>query len=350
MAKQEGARQESRFVVISTCPDVCKSPTTPAPYQISGFLDKSILVSPNVRSNGVPVFHMGSRVATVIGDEAGVGGGVVSQSIKGFCKPIVPVTSVRVNGQFANDSVITYMLMNGATPEGPFNTIGQLKFLGPMFFADVGPGGTVPPGANSIVAGENGAEMGCLPKLGGIGGAGGGGLGDLVGMAKKAYGLATTDWSNPSAVLGAIGGVAGMAGMGGLAQATQLAQQGYNLATADWSNPGAAMGAIMGAAGPMLGGLGLGGGGGGTGPILTTGGFAGGNPAAGIPAGSNSGGNNAPFITTGGFAGGNPAAGIPAGSNSGVNNAPFVTTGGFAGGNPADNFPPGLTSIDTFGF
>ncbi|MCA9062808.1 MAG: DUF4150 domain-containing protein [Planctomycetaceae bacterium] len=244
---------DAQFMVMSICPDVCKSPAVPVPYPIVGLLDKSILVSPNVRSRGKPIFHMGSRVATVIGDEAGVGGGVVSQMLKGFCKPFVPVTTVRINKQFANHNDICYMLMNGASPEGPFNTIGQVLFLGPVFCADVGPGGKIPAGSNPPVQAESFVEGGCMPDIGGLPGSDGSGLGDIIGMAKQAYSLATTDWSNPSAVLGAIGGAAGMAGLGSVAQAAQIAQQGYSLATADWSNPGAAMGAVMGIAGPVLG-------------------------------------------------------------------------------------------------
>jgi hypothetical protein len=205
---------------------------------------------------------MGSRVATVVGDEAGVGGGVASQVIKGFCKPLVPVTTVRINKQFANHNDICYMLMNGASPEGPFNTIGQVLFLGPMFFADVGPAGTIPAESNPPPQSESFVEGGCMPKLDQLAGAGGGGLADIVGLAQKAYSLATTDWSNPSAVLGAIGGVAGMAGLGGLSQAVSLASGAVGLATADWSNPGSALGAAMAVAGPMLGGA-MGGGGGG---------------------------------------------------------------------------------------
>ncbi|MBX3421506.1 MAG: DUF4150 domain-containing protein [Pirellulaceae bacterium] len=252
MALKEGTRQDSQFIVMSICPDVCKSPTVPVPYPIVGFLDKSIFISPNVRSLGKPVFHMGSRVATVMGDEAGVGGGVASQVIKGFCKPIVPITTVRINGQFANHNDICYMLMNGASPEGPFNTIGQVLFLGPMFFADVGPGGTIPPGTNPPIQANSIVEGGCLPDMSGMPGGGFGDLGEVIDIAKQAYALATTDWRNPASVLGAIGGVAGLANFGQLAQAAQLAQTGYSLATADWSNPGAAMGAVMGIAGPML--------------------------------------------------------------------------------------------------
>ena len=63
MAVNEGTRMDSRFMVMSIVPDVCKSPVVPVPYPIVGFLDQSILTSPNVRAAGVPVFHMGSRVA-----------------------------------------------------------------------------------------------------------------------------------------------------------------------------------------------------------------------------------------------------------------------------------------------
>ncbi len=244
---------DAQFLVISLVPDVCKSPLVPVPYPIVGYLNQSILVSPNVRARGVPVFHMGSRVATVVGDEAGVGGGVMSQVFKGMCRPVVPVPTVRINGQMDTHHHQTLMLMNCAGPNGPCNTLGHVKFIGPMFNASVGPAGTIPAESNPPVAAESFAEGGCLPKLEQMAGASGG-LNDIVGMAQQAYSLATMDWSNPSAVLGALGGVAGMAGLGSLSQAASLASGAAGLATADWSNPGAALGAAMGVAGPMLGG------------------------------------------------------------------------------------------------
>jgi hypothetical protein len=184
-----------------------------------------------------------------------------------------------------------------------------------MYFAEVGPSGTVPPGANSIVAAETPGEVGCMPGLAGLASSSGGGLGDLVGLAQKAYGLATTDWSNPGAVLGAIGGVAGMAGFGDVAQVAGLAQQAHGLLTADWSNPGAAMGGLMGIAGPMLSGSG------GLGGLISPGESSG--PTGGTP----------PFMTTGGFAGGNPAQDILTGSRAPVG----------AGG-----LPPGLVACSGF--
>jgi hypothetical protein len=264
MAVNEGTRMEATFLVISLVPDVCKSPLVPVPYPIVGYLNQSILVSPNVRANGKPIFHMGSRVATVIGDEGGVGGGVASQVFKGMCRPVVPVPTVRINGQMHTYHQQTLMLMNCAGPEGPCNTLGHVKYILPMYNADVGPAGTIPADSNPPVSAESFAEGGCMPGLDQIPGMSGG-LGDIVGLAQKAYGLATTDWSNPAAALGAIGGLAGMAGLGGLAQAANLASGVAGLATADWSNPGAAMGAAMGIAGPLLGGMMGGSGGGGSG-------------------------------------------------------------------------------------
>ncbi|MBN1853270.1 MAG: DUF4150 domain-containing protein [Pirellulales bacterium] len=251
MADKEGTRQDAQFMVISLVPDVCKSPTVPVPYPIVGYFNNSIRTSPNVRFRGVPAFHMQSRVATVIGDEAGIGGGVNSNTFKGMCKPIIPVPTVRVNKQMINHHQLTLMWMNCLGPEGQGNTIGSVKFIGLMMSGPVGPGGTVPSNSNPPANAESIAEGGCMPKLDALGGLGGG-LENIVGLAKQAYSLATTDWSNPSAVLGTIGGVAGMAGMGNVAQAAQATQLGYSLATADWSNPGAAMGAAMGIASPMI--------------------------------------------------------------------------------------------------
>ena len=253
MAEKEGGRQDGQFIVISLVPDVCKSPSAPVPYQVVAYLDKSVRVSSNVRHNGKWAFHMGSRVATVNCHEAGIGGGIMSSAYKGFCRPIIPALKVRVNGNLHTHHEDTLMLMNCMGPDGPFNTIGYLKFLGPMYNADVGPNGTVPTGTNPPVVADSFVEGGCLPKLDSIPGLGGSsGLGDIVDLAQKAYNLATTDWSNPGAALGAIGNLAGLAGLGGLSEAAAMARQGYQLATTDWSDPGAAVAAATGIAGTIL--------------------------------------------------------------------------------------------------
>lgn len=249
MALNEGTRQDGQFVCISLTPDVCKSPVAPVPYPIIGVFSDSTLLSPNVRFRGKPVFTMKSRLTTVVGDEAGVGGGVVSGVNKGWCEPISHNPTVRVNGEYVAYNAESYMKMNMPGPSGPHNTIGQVKFLGPMIALSVDPSGSIPPGDPPIIpetAAESSFVGNLMEQAGGIEG--------LIGYAQQAYALATTDWSNPGAVLGAIGGVAGFAGLGQVAQVASYAQQAYGLATTDFSNPGAVIGAAMGIAGPVIGG------------------------------------------------------------------------------------------------
>ena len=186
-------------------------------------------------------------------DEAGTGGGVISQVLKGMCRPIFPAPTVFINGHLHCHHQLSTMFMNCAGPEGPGNTIGQVIFNGPMYYAEVGPGGTIPSETNPPPQAESFAEGGCMPKLDKLPGSSLGGLQDIVGLAQQAYNLSKTDWKNPASVLGAIGGLAGMAGLGGFAQAAQMAAGVAGMATADWSNPGAAMGAAMNAAGSMFG-------------------------------------------------------------------------------------------------
>ena len=123
MAFQEGTAQSNGFIVVSNSPDVCKSPDKPIPYNIVGFLGDSILVSTNVRFQKKYVFDTVSRVATVVGNEAGVGGGVASQINKGMCKPVAgPSTTVRCNGnQICRHDTSIYE-MNLLGPEGTSNT------------------------------------------------------------------------------------------------------------------------------------------------------------------------------------------------------------------------------------
>jgi hypothetical protein len=65
--------------VRSTLPDVCKSPSAPVPYTNVAFAKTLADGTVTVRSNGGAMNGvLGSRFATSIGDEPGVGGGVVS--------------------------------------------------------------------------------------------------------------------------------------------------------------------------------------------------------------------------------------------------------------------------------
>ena len=152
MASLEGTAQSAGFIVVSQSPDVCKSPGTPIPYPIVGFLNNSVLVSTNVRFQGFWVFDTISRVATVVGNEAGLGGGLVSQTNLGMCKPVAgSSTTVKCNGQqiCRHDTAIYEMNMLGS--EGSSNTIGKVYYLGAMMSGSVGPKGSMPNGANGNI-------------------------------------------------------------------------------------------------------------------------------------------------------------------------------------------------------
>ena len=252
MAFEEGTAKTSDFIVKSLVPDFCLSPGAPVPYDIVGFLDESIMTSPNVRFKGFPVFDMASRVTTVWGDELGIGGGVISGVNKGMCRPFIPVTTVRCNGFLTCRHHKTLFFMNCAGPEGPGNTIGEVIFLGAMAPGPVGPCGVLPPNANSIVAPQTPGEIGCLPDLGSMADGLGSSIDDMVDLAQKAYQLSQVDWSNPQAALGAIAGVAGMAGFPEIADAMNMANKAVGIAKSGLSNPGALLDAAMGLAGPLM--------------------------------------------------------------------------------------------------
>jgi len=243
MATREGTRASAEFICVSLAPDVCKSPSIPVPYKILSLFDCAVNFSTNVRFRTRNVFRHNSRLSTVRCDEPGVGGGVLSGVNMGYCRPISMTHSktVRVNGSFVDYHVGTYMFMNCAGPEGPFNTIGQVIFLGNMLPGPVSPSGKIP---KSSIDGSSGILSDIQSSLGDVEG--------LIAKGKKLYELAKTDWSDPSSVLGAIGGVAGIAGLQDVADmaktAKDLYDKGKQIAQTDWSNPKQALAALAGIA------------------------------------------------------------------------------------------------------
>ena len=244
MAKNEGARASVEFICVFLVPDVCKSPTMPVPYKIYSLFDCAVNHSKNVKFRTRYAFHHKSRLATVRGDEAGVGGGILSGVNMGFCRP-VPGThskSVRVNGTHVDYHRGTYMYMNCAGPEGQFNTIGKVLFLGNML-----PGPVIK--KDPAKEPPKSEEKSLLAKLREY-------VGDvesLIDKAKKLYEVAKTDWTNPASVLGAIGGLAGVAGYKEVSEyakkAKEIYEKGKNVAEIDWSDPVKALGGIAGVAG-----------------------------------------------------------------------------------------------------
>ncbi len=261
MAINEGARyhgnSSNKFICVSQFPDVCKLPNgTPVPFSIVAWFDDSQRYSPNVNFGGKPAMTMNGRIKKVKGDEPGKGGGVISNTNKGYCIPITHSGTVNVNGNKVLYRDGTLMWMNCLTPESkPGNTIGKVIYHGKSASANLSGGDSDPP-----LRPETPAEQGCWGEGGSQGGLAGGLLGDLggaegiVGLAQQAAQLAQTDWSNPGSVLGALGGVAGLAGAGDLAKGIGLAQQAYAIA----QNPASALGIVgqiagQGALGQMAG-------------------------------------------------------------------------------------------------
>lgn len=231
MAKEEGAAQSAHYLVVSQSPDVCKSPTTPIPYTIVAYLSNATMTSPDVSIRSSPVFHMDSVVATVIGDEAGVGGGVVSGVNKGCCRPLTASTTVRSNGKFVCRHETTLMEMNCAGPKGVGNTVGKLVYLGAMV-----PG---PKASNGGVLDTS--VQGVLDQLVKSLDLSAEKIIKLTGIATK---MATMDWSDPSAILGQLGALAGQTGFGDIAAGLSKAKEAVDLAELDWSDPAAVLGAV----------------------------------------------------------------------------------------------------------
>ena len=103
MAKNFGARKDSKYKVVSSSPSVNKTPRGPAivdvPYDVQQNLSKSDVVSPNVYFNAKPVYVKTSHSTKVTGDKQGSHGGVKSGTVEGQSDPIQASPSVFVNGK-----------------------------------------------------------------------------------------------------------------------------------------------------------------------------------------------------------------------------------------------------------
>ena len=121
----EATRKTPMARVISTAPDVCKTPVgstlVPVPYPIVGSFSLSTATKPTVRFTKQQAFTTGSKITNVTGDEAGVGGGVKSGVNVSLCGFITYSTTVKAEGENVvrhNDT----MWMNNK------NTVGRVNF------------------------------------------------------------------------------------------------------------------------------------------------------------------------------------------------------------------------------
>ncbi len=105
MAIEHLIARDDSFVVVCMAPDVCLTPGKsgyPVPYPITHKLDQARHCSPNVFQDGEAVYlDNESFVDNVRGDEAGKGGGVVSQVNVKISHNIVKSSNVYINGRAA---------------------------------------------------------------------------------------------------------------------------------------------------------------------------------------------------------------------------------------------------------
>jgi hypothetical protein len=137
MAEGHAGHQTSNAYVISMTEDFCKSPSTPAAYTILQTIDVSMRQCTSVNGLGTSLLNMRSRITSVLGDEAGVGGGVKSGVNVGMCRPVAdPASRVQAEGACViMDGTIFEMNCHGA--EGPGNTLGMLQYeSGPLTYDD----------------------------------------------------------------------------------------------------------------------------------------------------------------------------------------------------------------------
>ncbi len=236
MPVQEGTAKSAGFIVVNKMPDVCLSPNTPVPYNIIAFLSDAAITSEaqgnEVRFQGFSAFNMKSRVTKCFGDQPGVGLGIGSGAVGGWCRPITPVETVNCNGTKLCRHEHTEFEMNCLGPDGPGNTIGKVIYLGAMLAGDVAPDGAMPSGSNEVLKAETPKEPSFLDKIKDslkIES-----IEDAVALADQAYQLSQVDWSNPAAALGALAGMAERAGLKDLSKAFGLGQKAVK---ADWSKP-----------------------------------------------------------------------------------------------------------------
>lgn len=104
MAENYVARQETGWIVVSSSPDVCKTPmgssTPPVPYPVIAKLETSAGIAASVKANGYPmvVFDM-SQTPNTLGDTAGSAAGVKSGTVGGKCYPKSHSSTVRAEGK-----------------------------------------------------------------------------------------------------------------------------------------------------------------------------------------------------------------------------------------------------------
>ncbi|BDA94832.1 hypothetical protein E5AUHO_24210 [Citrobacter freundii] len=129
MADNFTARQNGQWKVVSTKPDVCKTPmgpsTPPVPYPVTANMGAAVMVVSSVKLNGCPAVVLDqSKIPQTIGDTAGAAKGVSSGTVGDVCEPLDHSKTVRFgrrpmlrhNDEFWMNSRNTVGLIVGMPP------------------------------------------------------------------------------------------------------------------------------------------------------------------------------------------------------------------------------------------
>jgi len=146
MTNPEATRLTVEAIVVCQTPDVCKTPMgsslVPVAYQIMSQFDNALKTATTVNFTGQPAFHAESFLSTVTGNEAGVGGGIVSGVNLGICRPSRWSATVRTEGHWVVRHDELFM-MNCSGPKGSSNTLGKVVYIKIIQMARVNPDGTI---------------------------------------------------------------------------------------------------------------------------------------------------------------------------------------------------------------
>ncbi|WP_321873002.1 PAAR-like domain-containing protein [Burkholderia ubonensis] len=104
MADNVMARKDGQWTIVSTMPDVCKTPmgssTPPVPYPVTASLGDSQKTSKTVFANGNPIVRFDTSFAPdTVGDAAGTAHGIESGTVGAKCWPIEHSSTVQVEGK-----------------------------------------------------------------------------------------------------------------------------------------------------------------------------------------------------------------------------------------------------------
>ncbi len=118
MDDKEIARKLGEPLMVCQYPDVCLSPTAPAPYLITAPFTAAYCTADTVHATKVPSFTLASFLPAVNGDAAGSGGGMKSgtHSAAGVCWAVGASSTVRAQKSFVVRHEDPVMMNNGNAP------------------------------------------------------------------------------------------------------------------------------------------------------------------------------------------------------------------------------------------